>query len=266
MKKLNVIYLFLFILLVMGAFASMAQNGYGLKILGGVAFVFGLLFIAEFITALMRKENEDLFAIVEPLCLFVLSFLFGLRVFYVHFDYVELIFGAAAFVLSIIYLRKMMFRFRYFERKNKLLSAFIIIFHLSIVLFLISLAVAPFFPVIAEAIGIGSFALLLIFVIGGFLRKNYLVEGELVSPFKIIRQYKGHSIMLITLMLMFSFYFGFNKLGILPGIYSDEYPRAYFELVDKATTGQEKPVDGKYKHEEFVEKYRQFVRRNREKD
>ena len=97
MKKLNVIYLFLFILLIMGAFASMAQNGYGLKILGGVAFFFALLFLAEFATALKRKENEDLFAIMEPLCLFILSFIFGLRVFYIHFNYVEILFGAAAF-------------------------------------------------------------------------------------------------------------------------------------------------------------------------
>ena len=266
MKKLNVIYFFLFILLVMGAFASMAQNSYGFKILGGVAFVFALLFFAEFITALRRKENEDIFAIIEPLCLFIISFIFGLRVFYVYFSYVEIIFAAAAIILAIIYLRKMVFRSRNFQAKNKLLALFIIIFHLSIVLFLISLALAPFFPVIAEPIGVGSFALLLIFIIGGFLKKNLLVEGELLSSFRVVRQYKGHSVILITLLVMFSFYFGFNKLGILPGIYSDEYPRAYFELVDKATTGQEKPVDGKYKHEEFVEKYRQFVRRNRKKD
>jgi len=244
----------------------MAQNSYGLKILGGVTFVFALLFIAEFVTSLKRKENEDLFAILEPLCLFILSLLFGLRIFYIHFDYVELVFGAAAFVLAIIYLRKMMARFRYFLPKNKLLSLFIIIFHLSIILFLISLAFAPFFPASAEAIGIGAFALLLIFIIAAFLKKNLFVEGERVSAFQMIRQYKGHSIILITLMVMFSFYFGFNKLGILPGIYSDEYPRAYFELVDKATTGKEKAVNGKYMYEEFMEKYKKFVRRNKRKD
>ncbi len=266
MKKLNAIYLFLFILLVMGAFASMAQNGYGLKILGGVAFVFAVLFIAELITALRRKENEDLFAIVEPLCLFIISSLFGLRVFYIHFNYVEVIFGAAAFVLAVIYLRKMVFRSRHFPAKNRLLALFIIIFHLSIVLFLISLALAPFFPVIAEAIGVGSFALFLIFITAGLLKRNLLVEGERLSVFQVVGQYKGHSVILITLLVMFSFYFGFNKLGILPGIYSDEYPRAYFELVDKATTGKEKAVNGKFKYEEFMEKYKQFVKKNKRKD
>jgi hypothetical protein len=266
MKKLNVIFLFLFILLVMGAFASMAQNSYGLKILGGVAFIFGILFFAEFITALRRKEKEVFFAIIEPLCLFILSFIFGLRVFYIYFDYVEILFGAAAFILAIIYLRKMMFRFRDFRQKNKLLSLFIIIFHLSIVLFLISLALVPFLPTIAEAIGIGSFALVLIFIIAGFLKKNLLVDGESISAFKMVREYRGHSVIIITLIVMFSFYVGFNKLGILPGIYSDEYPRAYFDLVDKAATGKEKAVDGKYLHEEFMKKYKEFVKKNKRKD
>ena len=242
------------------------KNGYGLKILGGVAFAFGLLFIAEFITALRRKEKEDLFAIIEPLCLFILSFIFGLRVFYIHFNYVEILFAAAAFILAIIYLRKMMFRFRDFRPKNKLLSLFIIIFHLSIVLFLISLALVPFLPTIAEAIGIGSFALVLIFIIAGFLKKNLLVDGEPVSAFQTVRQYKGHSVFIITLIVMFSFYVGFNKVGILPGIYSDEYPRAYFELVDKAATGKEKAVDGKYMHEEFMKKYKEFVKKSKKKD
>jgi hypothetical protein len=266
MKKLNVIYLFLFILLVMGAFASMAQNSYGLKILGGVAFIFALLFFAEFVTALRRKENDDMFAIMEPFCLFVLSLLFGLRVFYIHFNYVEVIFAATAIVLAIIYLRKMMIRYGDLTTRNKLLSLFVVIFHLSIVFFLVSLAFAPFLPATAEAIGIGSFALLMIFIVGGFLKKNLLVEGNPVSPFQVIRRYKGHSIILVTLILMFSFYFGFNKAGLLPGVYSDEYPRAYFELLDKATAGQEKAVNGKYSYEEFMENYKKFVRRHRSKD
>jgi len=262
MKKFNTIYFFLFILLVMGAFASMAQNSYGLKIMGGVAFIFSLLFIAEFITAFRKKEKKDLFTLLEPACLFILSFVFGLRVFYIHFNFVELLFGAAALLLAIIYMRKMILRYRQFEKKNQVLSVLVIVFHLSIVLFLTSLALVPFLPKIAEATGIGSFALLLIFVIAGFLKKNLLVEGEPFSAFKMVRQYKGHSVIIVTLIAMFSFYVGFNRIGILPGIYSDEYPRAYFKLVDEATTGKEKPVDGKYKYEEFIEQYQQFLKHN----
>ena len=92
------------------------------------------------------------------------------------------------------------------------------------------------------------------------------MKGNLFLRFRWCRQYKGHSVIIVTLIVMFSFYVGFNKLGILPGVYSDEYPRAYFDLVDKATTGKEKAVDGKFMHEEFMEKYKQFVRKNKRKD
>lgn len=263
MKKFNAIYFFLFILLVMGAFAAMAQNSYGLKILGGVAFTFSLMFIIEFITRVKRKENKDVFTKIEPVCLFILSFIFGLRVFYIHFKYVELLFGIAAALLAIIYLRKMMLRYNEFRNKNKVLSALVIVFHLSIIFFLASLALVPFLPVIAESIGIASFVLLMLFILVGFLKKNLLVEGEPLSAFQMIRQYKGHSIIIITLIIMLSFYVGFNKVGILPGVYSDEFPRAYFKLVDDATKGKEKAVDGTYKHEEFMDQYKKFINNNK---
>ena len=64
MKKNNPIYFLLFILLVMGAFASMAQNSYGLKLMGGVAFVFGLVFIVEFISGLGKKDNKDVYTLI----------------------------------------------------------------------------------------------------------------------------------------------------------------------------------------------------------
>jgi hypothetical protein len=63
----------------------------------------------------------------------------------------------------------------------------------------------------------------------------------------------------------FFLYVGFNRIGVLLDIYSDEFPRAYFELVDKATSKKEKPVDGKYKHEEFMERYQRFLRHHKSK-
>jgi len=65
---------------------------------------------------------------------------------------------------------------------------------------------------------------------------------------------------------LFSLYFGLNRVGVLPPIYSDEYPKAYFELIDQSATGKEKPVNGKYKYQEFIEKYHQFLRDNSRMD
>lgn len=266
MKKYNPIYYLLFILLVMGAFASMAQNSYGLKIMGGVAFAFGLLFIAEFISVLRKKEKKDSFALIEPACLTLLSFIFGLRVFYIHFNYVELLFGIAGVLLMLVYLRKMIIRFRHFKPKNSLLASLVLVFHLSIILFLISLSLVPFLPKTAEVAGISAFVLLMIFSLIGFFKKELLVEGENISAFAAVKKFKDHSIIILSLILMFSFYIGFNRIGVLPAIYSDEYPRAYFEQVEKAATGKEKAVDGKFNHEKFMYQYQQFLKHNSIKD
>ena len=260
MKKFNTIYYLLFILLVMGAFASMAQNSYGLKIMGGVAFVFALVFLVEFISVLRTKDKRDVYSLIEPACLFLLSFIFGLRVFYIHFPYVELLFSAAGVLLALVYQRKMIIRFRHFHPQNRLLATLVLIFHLSILLFLLSLVLIPFAPKIGEFAGAGALVLLLGFIVTAFFKKDLMVDGENISALKLVTHFKDHSIIIISLFLLFSLYVGFNRIGLLPGIYSDEFPQAYYELVDKAVSKKEKPVEGRYKYEEFKKKYDQFLK------
>ena len=183
-----------------------------------------------------------------------------MRIFYIHFIYVELLFAVTAGLLMLVYLSKMLARYRHFQTRNKKLAIQVLVFHLSIILFLISLALVPFAATTAEYSGIGSFVLLVLFLVAGFLQKGLLAEGEKISAFGMVRKFKDHSIVIISMIIMFSFYVGFNKIGILPGIYSDEYPRAYFKLVDNAATGKEKTVDGLYRHEAFKEKYDEFIK------
>jgi hypothetical protein len=68
------------------------------------------------------------------------------------------------------------------------------------------------------------------------------------------------------LFLISSFYIVFTSTGILPKLYSDEYPQAYFELVNKAETGDEKAVSGRYKDEDFKKMYDDFLSRNMTKN
>ena len=260
MKKFNTIYYLLFILLVMGAFASMAQNSYGLKIMGGVAFVFGLLFLIEFISALQEKGKKDIYRLIEPVCLLLLSAIFAFRVFYIHFSFIELLFVIAGAVLMLIYTQKMILRYRNMRPQNSTLAMLILIFHLSIILFLVSLAIIPFAQKMSEITGIIAFILLLLFIITGLFKTNLVVAGQIVSPFKMVTHFKDHSIIIVSLFLLFSLYVGFNKAGLMPGIYSDEFPQVYYKLVEDAASKKEKPVDGKYKYEKFKEQYDQFLK------
>jgi hypothetical protein len=263
MKKYNPIYYLLFILLVMGAFASMAQNSYGLKIMGGVGFAFALLFLMEFIFVLRGKDNKDVSVVIEPVCLFLLSFIFGLRVFYLRFSYVELLFTMAGTLLMLIYLQKMVVNFRQIQPKNNLMAMIMLVFHLSIILFFVSLIIVPFSQKISEIAGIIAFILLLGFIAIGLLKRDLLVDGERISAFRMVTYLKDHSIIIVSLFLLFSFYFGFNKIGLIPGVYSDEFPQAYFKLIGDVTKRNEKPVNGKYKYEEFKEQYDQFLKHSK---
>jgi hypothetical protein len=173
MKKYNPIYYLLFILLVMGTFASMAQNSYGIKIMGGVAFAFGFVFLIQLISLLIKKEKIVGYTFIETACLFLLSFIFGLRVFYIHFPFIELLFVAAAVLLGFVYVVKMITRFRHLQTKNSFLAVMVVIFHLSIILFLVSLAIVPYVPKVAELISAISIVLLL-----GFIEKMFLHSGS----------------------------------------------------------------------------------------
>lgn len=266
MKKFNAILFLLFILLVMGAFASMAQNSYGIKIMGGIALAFGLIFLLEFITALGKKEKKDGYALAELAAMILFAVIFGCRVFYIHFPYIEWLFAAAGAWLVFFYIRKLFIRYRRLVSRNRRLAWMGVIFHGSIILFLVSLILVPFASQKAEWVGMAAFAFLLVFIIGAFVKKDDLVDGNKVTAMQMVTGYRDHSIVLASLFLLFSLFAAFNKAGLIPGIYSDEFPKAYFELVDKAATGKEKAVDGKYKHEEFMEKYKQFLKRNKIKD
>lgn len=266
MKKYNPIYYLLFILLVMGTFASMAQNSYGLKIMGGVAFAFGLIFLLEFITALGKKETKDVYSLAELGAMILFSVIFGCRIFHIYFSYIEWLFAAAGVWLVFFYIRKLFIRYHRLVFKNRRLAWLGVIFHLSIIIFLISLIMIPFASQKAEWVGMAAFALLLVFIIGAFVKRDDLVDGNKVTAMQMITGYRDHSIVLTSLFLLFSLFAAFNKAGLVPAIYSDEFPQSYFKLLDDAASGKEKQVNGKYKYEGFMEKYDQFLKHHNSKD
>jgi hypothetical protein len=263
MRKNNVIFFLLFILLVMGAFASMAQNSYGLKIMGGVALAFGLIFLTEFVGALSGKGQRDVYAFSELAAMIVFSMVFGFRVFHIYFSYIEWLFVAAGLFLVFFYLRKLVIRYRRLVARNRRLAILGLIFHLSLILFLVSLVLIPFAFQKTEWLGFGAFALLLVFIIGALVKQDDLVDGNKVTAMQMITGYRDHSIVLASLFLLFSLFTAFSKAGLVPGIYSDEFPRAYYELLNKPASREEKSPDGKYKYEEFLDQYRLFLKRHK---
>lgn len=266
MRNYNAVYYLLFVLIVFGAFASMAQNDYGIKILGFTALAFALLFLVQLIWLAARRGTSRLLSIIELFSLVLLSLILSMRVFYIRFPFVEIVFGAAGLGLILVYLVKTIKAFSQLKTTNSFMAWIVLIFYGSVILYAISMTIVPFLPALAEPAGGAGFALLIIFLLAGLLNRGVQIDGEKISTFRYVLRFKDRSVVLLTLFLLFTAYMGFTKIGVLPRMYSDEYPRAYFELVNAAESGREKPVDGKYKHEEFKEQYDRFVARNAKTD
>ncbi|MEQ1585292.1 MAG: hypothetical protein ABL895_05395 [Cyclobacteriaceae bacterium] len=263
MSRYNIIYYLLFFLLILGAFASMAQNEYGIKILGLVSASFSLLFSIQFLRLYQKNSKHDQYEGLEVISLAVLAAILTMRVFYIRIQFVEIAFGAAGFVLIVIYVIKLMQSWKDISPRNKVLASLVAMFYGSIVLYLISMITVPFLPQLAEPSGGVAFALLIAFAVVSMMRKDILLDEEKMSGIRYVKKFKDRSVVLVALFLLFTAYMGLTKVGAIPKIYSDQYPQAYFELVEQAETGKEKPVDGKFKHEEFKEMYDRFVSRNK---
>ncbi|SRR5258706_138770 len=262
MKRFNTLYYLLFVMLIMGAFASMAQNNYGITIMGIVAFAFSFLFLIQLVPLLAGKQAWDLWSFLELISISLLAIILGLRVFYIHFAFVEWVFGLSGLILVIVYAKKLLETYRELKTRNQWITRLVLFFHFSIIGYTLSMATVPFIPAIAEPAGLLAFVLLIAFVAGSILKKNLMLDGEKISGISFVGRFKDRSVVILSLFLLFTLYMGLTKVGFLPKMYSNEFPKSYFQLVDQAEQGREKPVSGQYKHEQFKAKYDQFVERN----
>lgn len=262
MSRYNPYYYLLFVLLIFGAFASMAQNDYGIKILGAAAGAFGLLFLLQLLAELRSKRKNDFIGIAELIGLIILSAILSMRVFYIRFPFVEVVFGIAGLLLIASYMLRILRAWNVLQKKSTSLAVLAIIFLGSITSYIISMTLVPFIPGIAEPFGAAGFFFLIVFLTGGLIKRQMLVDGERLSAFTYVSRVRDRSIVLASLFVLFTGYMGLTKIGFIPRMYSDEFPQKYFELVDLAESGKEKPVEGKFRHEEFKRQYDLLVSRH----
>jgi hypothetical protein len=265
MRQSNAIYYLLFVLLVMGAFASMAQNDYGQQILAGVAITFCLLFAGQAIV-LIRSDKLNLLSVVERTCLGILAAILAMRIFYVRFAFVEWVFATAGILLILTYVIRMKNTFGKVGAGNAMLGWITFVFQASIVAYVLSMTITPLAPALSEPIGIVAFLLVITFAGLNVMKGDFLVEGEKVTPIQFIGRMGDQSIHIMILFLLFTAYMGLTRIKLIPKMYSDEFPSAYFQLVKKAEVGEDAAVNNRYKHEEFKALYDRFVDRHQLKE
>jgi hypothetical protein len=245
-------------MIIMGAFASMAQNDYGMVVLGIAAVIFSIIFLFQFVLVFLKREQYAA-QLAETASLFVLSAIMAMRVFYIRFEFVEYIFALAGLVLAGVYIQKMMRAYAIAKSANKMLSILVLIFYVSVVLYLVSMISTPFISTVSEPIGMLAFVLLMLALVGNLALGDVLSNGEKITPYKFILTLRDRSMVLVVLFLLFTAYMAFTKINLVPTLYSDDFPERYYELVNEAETGKEIPVDGKFKHELFKEQFDTFI-------
>lgn len=244
----------------MGTFASMAQNDYGNHILGGVAFAFALLFMIQLMGSFSSEKKVSAINQLELVGLSILAGILGLRVFYIHFQWVEAIYGLGGTLLIGIQFKKLFVQWKSNKIRNKMMAYLTVVFRSSIILYLVSMTIVPFAPQLSEPAGEAAFALMILFLIVVYTNADLTVNGEKISPFRLVNQLKDHSLVMMTLFILFTAYMGLTKIGATPTMYSDEFPQAYFDLVRKGEIG--KVDQGESQVDKFKEKYDDFVKRN----
>jgi hypothetical protein len=267
MRKYIPIYYLLCVVLILGAFSAMAQNSYGLVLMGVVAGMFAVVFLAQLIAYLDKiLEKSDYLMLLEYLSLILISTILALRIFYIRFMFVEEIFILSGLLLAMVFLIRLISSYRTLVLKHKVMAWTVLLFHASIILYTFSMVLAPLYPLFSEPAGILAFLTLIAFTISGIASKDILIDGEKQAVFSFVNRFRDHSIILIAVFLIFTGYMGLTKFGVVPRMYTDEYPQAYFQLVNKADEGLEDPLNGRYQHQEFKEMYDRFVSRHVSED
>jgi hypothetical protein len=262
MSRYNTTYYLLILLLMTGTFASMAQNGYGIKIMGGVAAAFGAVFLIQGIQVAMKQGLKEPMLLVELYSLTLMAAILSMRIFYIYFPYVEVLFGLSGLILILVYVRKMMIAYPMVRKQSAYLASMVLLFYGSIILFIFSMAVTPFLPWLAEPAGIIAFGLIVIFTLYSLIKKEVLFDGDKVTAIRMATHAEHRTVVLLSIFILFSLYIGLNKIDLIPGIYSDEFPQAYFELVNSAETGEEVPIDGTFTHERYKELYDEVIKKH----
>ena len=261
MKSLNTLYYLLFVLVVLGAFASMAQNNYGLTITGIASFGFSVIFIYVIIQGSRQEEKGRITGLkkAELIALALLALLFGFRSLFIPIPFGELL-----FFLSLIFLALVYFAFGYLDIKfirpeNGRLAFTTGLYYASLILFLLSFLLSLVSQFAARISGYATMVSLIMLIILIVVFRKNLVYGEYVSALQFLGRIRNKSgLLLITFTVIIS-YFLLNRANILPNLYSDKMPAGYYELIQQAEGSQ--TVNPNAGFEEYKKEYDEFIKK-----
>jgi hypothetical protein len=265
MQLNKIIQTLLFTGVIIGIFASISKNAYGFTLMGVSCFGLAGLYFMQFIWKLIEDhaaltKNEKLW-LAELLLLSIMLTLFGFRAFYIYYPGSKLLFMVVCIFLVVVYLMLALEVFNTVKRDNKGFGLNILFFHLAIFFFLTSMAARPV-PTLSIALGILGLVGSVPVILAVLRKQRFEVQGETETLFDFVRKSKNKAGLLFMFFLVSGIYTGLSQFGIIPEIENSDRPKAYIDLINKAESGIEKAVDGKYRHQAYQEAMDRFLERH----
>ena len=254
MRKNVILYYLLVLLVVMGAFAAMALNSYGVVLMSYATLGFGLLFLYELIFLLPKLtptagENMKMIGL-ELLTLSVWCLLYASRGLMISVPFGD----EVPFVLLAVLFAGNVFSLLQTGRRVKGQPANYKIGLVSYFVSLILLVAAMYFKgATVMYISTAAVLCLVVFVLSG--RRRVIIEGEETSAIQEALRFRNKSgIQLIGFGLIIA-YSSLNALNLLPSLYFGAMPNGYSKVVSQQGRGNAMP-DPKA----FEEAYKRFVK------
>ncbi len=255
MRNNIIIYYVLMLLVVMGAFASMALNSYGVILMSYASLAFALVFLSELIFLLPRQSDigstDKRFIGFELIMLSALCALFFLRGMMIEFPF-DITIGLVLTVLLLI-----ANAYNFYSVWSSLndypskLKISIVLYFAALFLLVIGGYLFNLYELSALLISLLAFVGLVLFVV--LCRTFVIVNGERTNALYIVSSFKNKSgIQIIGLSLIVAYY-SLRSLNVLPPLYFGSMPNGYSKVIQGAKKGGPDPKT-------FEEAYLRFIK------
>jgi len=262
MRQYTTIYYLLFVLLIMGAFASMAQNPYGLRICGVACIGFALTFLHELLYTPGSEETTSTSRwtrYAELVLLSVLVLIFSFANFSINFPFSETLLIVSFTCLLLLFSYQAIMRLRSGVGYHRTTAYLVIFYYGAVVFFILSFLSGLILPGLAMKLAVAAIVLTLVLAGIAIIFKQVIVNDGTISTWQYLRQMKNKSSILLIASLLISGYELLNAAGILPSFYHGT-PKGYQHLIELSNSGDS--MVGKEKPREFKERYDEFTKKH----
>lgn len=254
MKKNIILYYLLLLLLVMGSFAAMALNSYGILLMSYVALGFGFVFLFELLLLPKEVEMTKVYKTslaLELVALSGLCLLYFFRGISVEIPYSLLLkFVLFALLFGVNFYHSIR-AWHYAKATPLKVKGSIALYFVALLLYI----AANYLPESSSWVFIGlALACQLGFVVFGWWKGWVIINGEETSAWKKVIQFRNKSGIQLIFFTLASLYFILNSSNLLPPLYNGALPNGYSKVFEQWQQDKSKTDPA-----EFEQAYKKFL-------